>query len=127
MTLARDAGLQDLVDQWMKIPTDQGANAGLKLSSLVAGMIAGADSIDDMALLRHGAMNKVFKATYAPSTVGSFLRSFTFGHTKQLEAASSRFLGNLGTGVPFLGTPAEDQDVFVDVDDTIIEVHGYQK
>lgn len=127
MTLARDAGLEDLVDQWVKIPTDKGANAGLKISSLVAGMLAGADSIDDMALLRHGAMRKLFKSVYAPSTIGSFLRSFTFGHTKQLEAASSRFLGNLGTRVPFLGAEPEGHYVFVDLDDTIIEVHGYQK
>ncbi|GAA4370934.1 hypothetical protein GCM10023166_19700 [Paeniglutamicibacter cryotolerans] len=47
----------------MKNPTEKGANAGLKLSSLVAGMIAGADSVDDMALLRHGAMNKVSQST----------------------------------------------------------------
>ncbi|MBT2514562.1 IS1380 family transposase, partial [Arthrobacter sp. ISL-30] len=51
MTLARDAGLQELADDWLSVPTDKGANAGLKVASLVAGMIAGADSIDDMAVL----------------------------------------------------------------------------
>ena len=48
MALAREAGLQELVDEWVKLPTDKGANPGLKLSSLVGGMVAGADSIDDM-------------------------------------------------------------------------------
>ncbi|GAA4378521.1 hypothetical protein [Paeniglutamicibacter cryotolerans] len=104
MTLARDTGLQDPVDQWVKIPTDKGANAGIKISSLVAGMIAGADSIDDMALLRHGAMNKVFKAICAPSTLGSFLRSCVpaFLHLRPCQTAGSAL-------VPFLGAPAEDQ------------------
>ena len=77
------------------MPTDKGANAGLKVSSLVAGMVAGADSIDDMALLRHGGMGRVFTGAYAPSTLGSFLRSFTFGHVRQLDAVASRFLLNL--------------------------------
>src|SRR5215203_5603222 len=86
MGLARRAGLRELADERLSVPTDKGANAGLKLSSLVAGMSAGADSIDDMALLRHGAMGKVFTAIYAPSTLGSFLREFTFGHVRQVDA-----------------------------------------
>jgi hypothetical protein len=77
--LARAAGLRRLADEHLSVPTDKGANAGLKVSSLVAGMVAGADSIDDMALLRHGGMGKVFDACYAPSTLGSFLREFTCG------------------------------------------------
>lgn len=127
MTLAREAGLQELIDEWVHLPTDKGANAGLKVTSLVAGMVAGADSIDDMALLRHGAMGKLFTACYAPSTLGYFLRSFTFGHVKQHEAAATRFLVNLGAKVPFLGAPGKEDFIFVDIDDTIIEVHGYQK
>ena len=78
------------------VPTDKGANAGLKVASLVAGMVAGADSIDDMALLRHGGMGRVFARTYAPSTLGSFLRAFTFGHVRQLDAVASRFLAGPG-------------------------------
>ena len=58
--------------------TDKGANAGLKVASLIGLMVAGADSIDDMAVLRHGGMSKVFSSAYAPSTLGSFLRAFTF-------------------------------------------------
>lgn len=127
MTLARHAGLHDLADQHLSVPTDKGANAGLKLASLVAGMVAGADCIDDMALLRHGAMTKVFNACYAPSTLGSFLRSFTFGHVRQLDAVASRFLVNLNRTAPLLGSVTENEFVFLDVDDTIIEVHGYQK
>jgi hypothetical protein len=90
-------------------------------------MVAGADSIDDMALLRHGGMKRLFAACYAPSTLGSFLRSFTFGHVRQLDAVASRFLANLGTRAPLLGRPVAEDFVFVDVDDTIIEVHGYSK
>ena len=77
LALARSAGLGELTQQHLTVPTDKGANAGLKVTSLVAGMVAGADSIDDMALLRHGGMGRVFAGAYAPSTLGSFLRSFT--------------------------------------------------
>ena len=95
MRLAQDAGLHELSDEWLSVPTDKGANAGLKVAALVAGMVAGADSIDDMAVLRHGGMKKIFTSCYAPSTLGSFLRSFTFGHVRQLDAVASRFLASL--------------------------------
>ena len=127
MVLAHDAGLHELADEWLSVPTDKGANAGLKVASLVAGMVAGADSIDDMAVLRHGGMKRLFTSCYAPSTLGSFLRSFTFGHVRQLDAVASRFLANLAGRAPLLGSPAASDFVFVDVDDTIIEVHGYAK
>src|SRR4051794_25859828 len=89
MRLAADAGLGQLAGGLLTVPTDKGANAGGKVSALVCGMVAGADSIDDMALLRHGAMSKLFDRTYAPSTLGSFLREFRFGHVRQLDAVSS--------------------------------------
>ena len=127
MELARGTGLHDLADRRLTVPTDKGANAGLKVASLVAGMVAGADSIDDMSLLRHGGMNRVFNAAYAPSTLGSFLRSFTFGHVRQIDAVASLFLANLADRAPLLGHPGASDFVFVDVDDTIVEVHGYQK
>jgi hypothetical protein len=127
MALARRAGLRELADERMSVPTDKGANAGLKVSSLVAGMAAGADSIDDMALLRHGGMGKVFTGAYAPSTLGSFLRSFTFGHVRQLDAVASRFLVNLAEHTDLLGAAADAGPVLVDLDDTIVEVHGYAK
>ena len=77
MALADRAGLRDLADEHLTVPTDKGANAGLKIASLVAGMVAGADSIDDMALLRHGGISRLFLKTYAPSTLGSFPVSYT--------------------------------------------------
>ena len=128
MRLAQGIGLRDLVDERLSVPTDKGANPGLKVSSLVAGMLAGADSIDDLALLRQSAMSKLFEAVYAPSTLGSFLRAFTFGHVRQLDAVASRLLAGLAGRVPLLQRrDAEEEFVFVDVDDTIVEVHGYQK
>ena len=65
MALAQRAGLADLADERLSVPTDKGANAGLKVASLVAGMVAGADSIDDMALLRHGGMSRIFTTSVA--------------------------------------------------------------
>ncbi len=111
------------------------------VTSLVAGMAAGADSIDDMALLRHGRMGRVFTRPYAPSTLGQFLSAFTFGHVRQLDAVASRFLLKPAGPTPLLGGPPPGpvsgpeagrgkQPVpfaFLDVDDTIIEVHGHQK
>ena len=125
LVLARSAGLAKLADQHLSVPTDKGANAGLKVASLVAGMIAGADSIDDMALLRHGGMGKVFTGAYAPSTLGSFLRAFTFGHVRQLDAVAGRFLTGLAASTPVAA--GVDDYALVDIDDTIIEVHGYGK
>ncbi len=128
LALAASAGLPELANKHLSVPTDKGANAGLKVASLVAGMVAGADSIDDMALLRHGGMGRVFADAYAPSTLGSFLRAFTFGHVRQLDAVASRFLVRLGEQAPLIGPAAgTGESVMVDVDDTIIEVHGYSK
>src|SRR3954451_4329561 len=127
LKLADRAGLACLAEHRLSVPTDKGAHAGLKVASLVAGMVAGADSIDDMALLRHGGMGKVFTRAYAPSTLGSFLRSFTFGHVRQLDAVASRFLLNLAEHTELLGGRQDSGTVMVDIDDTIVEVHGYQK
>ncbi len=133
LALADRAGLRELADEHLSVPTDKGANAGLKVASLVAGMVAGADSIDDMALLRHGAMSRLFAHAYAPSTLGSFLRAFTFGHIRQLDAVASRFLIAL-TGVTGLfGSASSDPQgepasyALLDVDDTVVEVHGHAK
>lgn len=123
--LAESVGLAALADEWLSVPTDKGANAGAKVTALVAGMVAGADSIDDMALLRHGGMGRLFKNVYAPSTLGSFLRAFTFGHVRQLDAVASRFLTNLAATTPL--TAGVGEVAIVDIDDTIIEVHGHTK
>jgi len=125
LALARAAGLEELARRHLSVPTDKGANAGLKVASLVAGMVAGADSIDDMALLRHGGMRRIFNHAYAPSTLGSFLRAFTFGHVRQLDAVASRFLTGLADRSPLVA--GIDEYALVDIDDTIIEVHGYHK
>lgn len=123
--LAHKCGLAALADEYLSVPTDKGSNAGTKVTSLVAGMVAGADSIDDMALLRHGAMGTVFDRPYAPSTLGSFLREFAFGHVRQLDAVAARLLAGLHARTPLLD--GIDGPVMVDLDDTIIEVHGYAK
>jgi hypothetical protein len=83
VALAESAGLGAPSQERLSVPGDKGANAGLKVTSLVAGMVAGADSMEDMALLRHGGMSRIFARAYAPSTLGSFLRAFTFGHVRQ--------------------------------------------
>jgi hypothetical protein len=134
LALADAAGLRTLADAHLTVPTDRGANAGLKVASLVGGMVAGADSIDDMALLRHGGMCRIFARAYAPSTLGSFLRAFTFGHVRQLDAVAARFLVALAGLTRLLGAvtgPAvPDADAgyaLLDVDDTIVEVHGHAK
>ncbi len=95
------------------------------LGSLVAGMVAGADSIDDMTLLRHGAMGTLFRGVRAPSTLGTFLRSFTFGHVRQLDAVASRLLINLAGRAPLLS--GADELAYVDIDDTLRQTYGYAK
>ena len=125
VALADRVGLPGLVDQFLTVPTDKGANAGLKVTSVVAGMVAGADSIDDMAILRHGGMRQIFDACYAPSTLGSFLRKLSFGHVRQLDAVASRTLIGLARQAPLL--PGIDEYALADMDDSIIEVHGYAK
>ena len=134
--LADRAGLRELVAEHLTVPTDKGANAGLKVASLVAGMLTGADSIDDMAVLRHGGMSRLFARAYAPSTLGSFLRTFTFGHIRQLDAIASRFLlvlaelTGLAADTADTAAPGLDQArgyALVDVDDTVVEVHGHAK
>src|SRR5258706_2554810 len=123
--MVQKCGLKALTDEHLTVPTDKGAHAGAKVNALVAGMVAGADSIDDMRLLRHGAMATLFDRRYAPSTLGSFLREFTFGHVRQLDAVAARLLGRLHARTPLLA--GLDGPVCVDLDDTIIEVHGYAK
>jgi len=125
LQLAERADLQRLVGEHVALGAAGGANAHLKIPSLVAGMIAGADSIEDMALLRHGAMKRLFTGVRAPSTLGTFLRSFTFGHVRQLDAVASRLLINLSGQAPLL--PGADQLAYLDVDDTLKQTYGYAK
>jgi hypothetical protein len=125
LALARRCGLHEMAAETVRIGAPGGAGAGVKVPALVAGMVAGADSIEDMDLLRHGGMGRLFDEVRAPSTLGTFLRSFTFGHVRQLDAVASRFLARLAGVTPLL--PGADQVAFLDVDDTVRETHGYAK
>jgi hypothetical protein len=126
LRLAESAGLYDLVREHLSVDSP---NATAKTTSVIGGMLAGADSIDDLDLLRHGGMPRLFAGIRAPSTLGTFLRSFTHGHVQQLDKVSSRLLTGLAGRVPGLIAGAENRDgiAFIDVDDTVREVHGYAK
>ena len=126
MGLAEKAGLHELVADRVSVPGPAGANAAAKVPALVAGMVAGADSIADMGLLRHGGMGRLFTAGRAPTTLGTHLRAYTFGPVRQLDAVSSRLLAGLVCRVPGLVAGAETV-AYLDVDDTIRETHGYAK
>jgi Transposase DDE domain group 1 len=125
LELARSCGLADLVRGGLTLREPGGVNAHLKVPALVAGMVAGADSIDDMDLLRHGGMDRLFTRVRAPSTLGTFLRTFTFGHVRQLDAVAATMLARLAERTPLL--PAAETVAFVDVDDTIRATYGYAK
>ena len=125
VALAHRAGLGDLTDRHVRINAEGGANPGLKVAGIVAGMTAGADSIDDLDVLRHGGMSRLFDGTRAPSTNGTFLRAFRFGHVRQLDAAAARFAAALAAHTPVL--PGRETVCFVDVDDTVKATYGYQK
>jgi hypothetical protein len=100
-------------------------NAHLKVPCLIAGMAAGADSIDDMDALRHGATGTLFAGIRAPSTLGSHLRSYTWGNVQQLEKAGREFPARLAREAPLL--PGADVLAFVDVDTMQKRVYGYRK
>src|SRR5665648_497884 len=125
MALAERAGLHDLVAAHVRVPGSAGSNPAVKVAALVAGMVAGADTIDAMDLLRHGGMGRVLTAGRAPSTLGTFLRSFTFGHVRQLDAVASRVLVNLAGRAPLLA--GADQVTYLDIDDTIKATYGHKK
>ncbi len=123
--LAHRVGIADLADGLVTVPGPAGANAGAKVMSLVAGMAAGADSIDDLDVLRHAAMGRVFTDIKAPSTIGTFLRGFTFGHVRQLDAVASRTLIGLAQATPVL--PGIGSGCVIDIDDTVKPVFGARK
>jgi hypothetical protein len=125
MALAQRCGLADLASEHVRIGRPAGVNAGLKVGCLVAGMAAGADSIDDLDVLRHGAMPVLFGGVRAPSTLGSFLRSFTWGNARQLEKVHREFLAGLARATPLL--PGSDVLAFIDIDSQQNRVFGYQK
>jgi hypothetical protein len=125
MALAQRAGLGELAAEHVRISRPCGVNAQVKVGCLVAGMIAGADSVEDMGLLRHGAMPVLFGGIRAPSTLGSFLRSFTWGNVLQLQMVHRQFLVELARRAPLL--PGADVLAFVDIDSQQKRVYGRAK
>jgi DDE family transposase len=125
VALAQDCRLGELVADKLTLKASGGVNAQLKVPALVAGMVAGADSIDDMDLLRHGGMGRLFAGIRAPSTLGTFLRAFTFGHVRQLDSVAAAFLTDLAGRTPLLA--GAGQVTYLDLDDTMRETHGYAK
>ena len=125
-TLAGRLGIEALAQRLVRLRRDRpGAqNAGRKLLALVYAMVLGADSIDDCELLRAGRTRRLLGGWLpAPSTLGTFLRAFTFGHVRQLDrvlAAALERAWRAGAG-PGAGR------LIVDVDSFVGEVHGYRK
>ena len=120
-TLMARLGLLALIERWVRTGS---ANPGPKICTVVAAMLAGATHIDHVGMLRAGRTGRVLGfRPMAPSTVGTFLRTFTFGHVRQLEAVASRTLARAWG----LGAGPGDKPLVVDLDSTICEVHGKQK
>src|SRR5262249_61868843 len=95
MGVEQRAGLGELAGEHARIGHQCGVNPQVKVPGIVAGMAGGAGSIDDLDLLRHGAMSALFGGIRAPSTLGSFLRSFTWGNVLQLGKVDRLMLGEL--------------------------------
>src|SRR5271166_1258068 len=125
MALAERAGLGDLVAEHVRAGGECGVNARLKVPCLVAGMAAGADSIDDMDVLRHGAMGTLFGGIRAPSTLGSHLRSYTWGNVSQLGKVNREVLAELARQAPLL--PGAGSLAFIDIDSMQKRVYGHPK
>jgi hypothetical protein len=125
MRVAERCGLAALVGECVAIDDPDGVNAPVKVPAVVAGMLAGADSIDDLDVLRHGGMDKVFTGVRAPSTLGAFLRSFQWGHVRQLEKVGRALLVRLAAHTPLL--PDVGVVAFVDVDSMQRRTYGYAK
>ena len=129
MTLAAQTGLPKLLADKVYIPAPKiksgSANPSPKLSTVIAGMCLGADSIDDLDLVRAGGMKSLFGGVYAPSTIGTLLREFTFGHARQLESVLRHHLGALCQRVDLL--PGSDAGAFIDIDSLLRPVYGHAK
>jgi DDE family transposase len=128
VALAEQVGLPELVTDLVRITgaaNSAGANPAAKVMSLLAGMVAGADSIEDVDRLRHAGNAAAFDQIRAPSTLGTFLRAFTHGHVQQLNAVLRRMLIALAGQAPLL--PGAEELVFVDLDSTHRQVYGYAK
>ena len=125
LRLAESCDLHGIIDERVRVPGDKGANASGKVAAIVAGMLTGADSIDDLDVVRHGGMPGLFAGVYAPSTLGEFLRAFTHGHVRQLQGVSREFLVQLARHTRLL--PGAGAVTFLDVDSLLRRVYGKQK
>lgn len=125
-TLAERLGIERLAVRLVRLRRDRpgAANAGRKVMALIFAMLLGADSIDDCELLRAGRTRRLLGGWLpAPSTLGTFLRAFTFGHVRQLD----RLLAETLTRAWRAGAGPGNGRLVVDVDSFIGEVHGYKK
>ncbi|MBR7839671.1 IS1380 family transposase [Actinospica durhamensis] len=125
MRLAERCALPSLIRRHVDLGVSTGVNPAGKAMSLVAGMCVGADSIEGVDVLRIGGTHRLFGGIYAPSTLGSFLRSFTHGHVRQLQAASRRFTANLIAHAGLI--PPGEPIVYLDVDSKVKQVYGPAK
>ncbi|HLI51112.1 MAG TPA: transposase [Thermomicrobiaceae bacterium] len=125
-TLAERLGLEALVSEsvWLPYGTPGAALPGRKVMTLIHGLLAGADSIDDMNLLRAGSTQAVLgHRVMASSTPGTFLRAFSFGHVCQLHRVLDELVGRAWAA----GTGSGDGPLVIDLDSFVVEVYGYQK
>ncbi len=125
-TLAGRLGIEGLVGRFVVLRRDRpgAANSGRKVMALIYAMLLGADSIDDCALLRAGRTRRLLGGWLpAPSTLGTFLRAFTFGHVRQLD----RLLAESLTRAWAAGAGPGSERLLIDVDSFVGEVHGYTK
>lgn len=129
MALAERAGLSELITERVKIAAatvrSAGANPAGKLTSIIAGMAAGADSIDDLNAIRAGGMPRLFGGVYAPATLGQLLREFTHGHCQQLASVARAHLVNLVGHSRLL--PGIATQAFIDIDALLRPVYGHAK
>ena len=129
LELAESAGLSDLVAGKVRLRSTRvrsaGANPAGKVAAIVAAMAAGADSIDDLGLIRSGGMGRLFAGVYAPATLGQFLREFTFGHARQLASVARAHLVALVGRTGCL--PGIESRCFVDIDSLLRPVYGHAK
>ena len=124
-TLAERLGIEQATDQLVDLGDRPGAaQPGRKLLTLVHALVAGGECIDDVDLLRCGSTASVLgHRVMAASTVGTWLRAFTFGHVRQLDKVTGEILSRAWAA----GAGPGDGPLTVDVDSTICEVHGYHK
>jgi hypothetical protein len=129
MALAEQAGLSEVVAERVKLTSSRVASAGVnpvgKVTSIIAGMAAGADSIDDLQVIRSGGNKRVFDQVYAPATLGQFLREFTHGHCQQLASVARAHLVSLAQRTDLL--PGIETQAFVDIDSLLRPVFGHAK